>query len=525
MFENLLHSLLDWTARASVLFAAAACVCWLLRRRSAAYRAGIWRAAFAGAAALPLIAGIAPGLPWLPAAPSAQSQTATPAPWRVEAPTSGSALRARVASLSSKAAVGFEQAETPTFPAAAVATTPSTSKLSLASLLGLAWILGSALALFALGRGLVLARRIASSARPVEGARKGTRVVVSSAPQAPFVLDVRPFARPVMVLAHGDVEASSARMVELHEGQHLLRRDGTWFVLARAIAALVWPTPLVWIALRRLRRESERACDDAVLRGGVRASAYAGELVSRATGPRALPVPAMSGGGRWRSNALSERVEALVTAGGDRRPLGQRSRGAVGVVGVLAALSVAALERASATPQANAQDDPAAAVKQESDARRQAAWTRGLAELVAMQDPATGGWRGDVGFKLNDSWRVTAKGVPHVGVTGLAIEALVLAGMQPGVGPYGSAIDRGVAWLLSVQDKEGRFVAHGVRLRAHAQALAGLSFASIAGAEIPPEALRRAAPLLGRSTLLQRGGLALRAWRFLCGHLGDCVSG
>ena len=36
-----------------------------------------------------------------------------------------------------------------------------------------------------------------------------------------------------------------------------------------AVAAILWPSPVAWFALHRLRRESERACDDAVLRGEI----------------------------------------------------------------------------------------------------------------------------------------------------------------------------------------------------------------------------------------------------------------
>ena len=43
----------------------------------------------------------------------------------------------------------------------------------------------------------------------------------------------------------------------------------------------IWFHPLVWIASRRLSLEAERACDDAVLRGGDM-TAYAEQLVALA---------------------------------------------------------------------------------------------------------------------------------------------------------------------------------------------------------------------------------------------------
>lgn len=93
-----------------------------------------------------------------------------------------------------------------------------------------------------------------------------------------------------------------------------------------------------------------------------------------------------------------------------------------------------------------------------------------------MQDADTGAWRGDVGFKLNTSWRVTAEDVPHVGVTGLAVEALARAGVSPsGDSELSRALARGVAFLRDTQDDAGGWSLHGSRLRSHAHALRGMS--------------------------------------------------
>ena len=70
------------------------------------------------------------------------------------------------------------------------------------------------------------------------------------------------------------------RMVLAHELAHIQRHD--WFVqvLADAARAIYWFNPIFWLASNRLRRESEHACDDAVIRLGAAAHCYAEELLA-----------------------------------------------------------------------------------------------------------------------------------------------------------------------------------------------------------------------------------------------------
>ena len=59
-----------------------------------------------------------------------------------------------------------------------------------------------------------------------------------------------------------------------------------WLIqtIAYIVCALYWFHPLVWFGLRRLRSESELACDDDVLSLGIRGSDYARHLVEIARG-------------------------------------------------------------------------------------------------------------------------------------------------------------------------------------------------------------------------------------------------
>jgi beta-lactamase regulating signal transducer with metallopeptidase domain len=64
------------------------------------------------------------------------------------------------------------------------------------------------------------------------------------------------------------------RIVVAHELAHVARHDWLVQMGASIFQAIYWFNPVIWIACRTLRRQSELACDDAVLRLGVEARAY-----------------------------------------------------------------------------------------------------------------------------------------------------------------------------------------------------------------------------------------------------------
>jgi hypothetical protein len=69
------------------------------------------------------------------------------------------------------------------------------------------------------------------------------------------------------------------RMVLGHELAHIKRHDWMVQVLAEAARAIYWFNPMFWLVCSRLRRESEHACDDAVVRMGAAGTHYAEELL------------------------------------------------------------------------------------------------------------------------------------------------------------------------------------------------------------------------------------------------------
>jgi len=121
------------------------------------------------------------------------------------------------------------------------------------------------------------------------------------------------------------------------------------------------------------------------------------------------------------------------------------------------------LEAPAAIPEAPPLELPADKVK--------LAVNKGLDYLRRTQDPATGGWVQDVGFKFNSDYQRTAMAKPHVGVTALALMAFLSGGHLPGRGRHGDVVQRGTDFILKCVDKHSGYVSqHGTRMYSHAYA-------------------------------------------------------
>jgi beta-lactamase regulating signal transducer with metallopeptidase domain len=119
------------------------------------------------------------------------------------------------------------------------------------------------------------------------------RLLRSDAVTMPFACG---FRTPTIVLpadsAHWSADRRSA--VLLHELGHIKRRDLIGHTLGRIACAVYWFHPLVWTAARKLRAESERACDDLALGCGTRASDYAEHLLEIVTSVRNHGTPSVA---------------------------------------------------------------------------------------------------------------------------------------------------------------------------------------------------------------------------------------
>jgi len=151
--------------------------------------------------------------------------------------------------------------------------------------------------------------------------------------------------RPVIVLPSSAERwpEDRRRIVLAHELAHIARND--WFlqICAELARATYWFHPLVWLAARQLRQESERACDDAVLLSGIAPSHYASQLLDLA---RTLE----KSGRAWstalaiaRPTNLERRFAAMLNPSIDRRRLSLEAKFLIPFFALCLLLPLAAL--------------------------------------------------------------------------------------------------------------------------------------------------------------------------------------
>jgi uncharacterized protein (TIGR03435 family) len=183
-------------------------------------------------------------------------------------------------------------------------------------------------------RGEPLLRTLAAQA----GVRRSIDVLLHERIAAPLTCGL---ARPAIVLpidAAGWSDADIRRAI-VHELEHVRRGDWPVQLAARVVCAVYWFHPLAWIAWRNLCLESERACDDAVLRSA-EGTEYAAQLVtlaSRLSHGATRPMLSMAS----RSD-LSTRIDAVLDS--------RQSRGRAGLVNASVTIAIAGLVVCALSP-------------------------------------------------------------------------------------------------------------------------------------------------------------------------------
>jgi beta-lactamase regulating signal transducer with metallopeptidase domain/HEAT repeat protein len=139
------------------------------------------------------------------------------------------------------------------------------------------------------------------------------------------------------------------RAVLFHELAHVKRHDLLGHTLGRVACALYWFHPLVWTAAKKLRAESERACDDLVLSCGAKPSEYAQHLLDMVTSVRRHGAPVMALP-MARKKEFEGRMLAILDPAVRRAAPGKLQSATVVASLAVLSLTVAAVSPATATP-------------------------------------------------------------------------------------------------------------------------------------------------------------------------------
>lgn len=100
--------------------------------------------------------------------------------------------------------------------------------------------------------------------------------------------------------------------VLFHELSHVKRGDFLVMLLCRIACSLYWLNPLSWIVFKLLRKEQEKACDEMVLKAGIKPSTYASALLRLKQAVdvgRYMPSPAIGMAG---NSELNERLTTIL---------------------------------------------------------------------------------------------------------------------------------------------------------------------------------------------------------------------
>ena len=315
--------------KVSIVLLAALAATAALRHRSAALRHWVLAAAVTSALVVPALAAIVPA--W------SLATSANPAP----RPAAGSALVEATFTVAHDGTTAPPQA--------------ASDPLDVARAVLVTWALGALAAGAVLLLGLVRLRGLARRATPLQEER-WTQTLGALLRTFEIRRPVRLLrsADPTMVMTWGAwrpriiLPADAAgwsdkriRVVLGHELAHIQRHDWPVLLVGHLLRALHWFNPLAWVACRRLRQESEHACDDAVLQLGVAPPEYATQLLELVRAARrrdsapALPVARPSG--------LERRVHAMLNANLNRRPPTRVSRAAIASLVLLVAAAAAGL--------------------------------------------------------------------------------------------------------------------------------------------------------------------------------------
>lgn len=306
--------LLETAAKMTLVVASAWIATFLLRRRSAALRHQVWLSAIIASLVLPIVAPILPA--W-------HSHILTVAIERVTGP--GPAAENVSSSASFVVNAIPTRNSNPIWP----------------ELLLFMWAAGFGLGLVRLATGCARMARVRAHSKPLIGdvwvrdtARIATALGISRRVQ--LLESADPAAMPLawglgatrilLPCSARNWNDDRRRIVLSHELAHVARHDCAAQILGELARAVYWFNPLTWLAVARLHRESECACDDSVLNSGIEPRHYAGDLLALARVLDSRPSQWLPALAMARSTHFERRITAMLNPIADRRTSSTKSK-------------------------------------------------------------------------------------------------------------------------------------------------------------------------------------------------------
>ena len=331
--------LLALTAKVTIILGLSWIMAGILSGHSAAHRHRVWAAGILGVLALPLLTMLIPGR-----YSGALGNTATHL-----------VVRAGVVTGTLSSAL----------PPVAVRHLRASSYGNLAYAVILIWALGFSYSALKLLAGFMRLARICAVSKPLLGVewtcvvaelsesfavRRPVRILQSSSPMCmPVAWGV---LRPRIIVSP-DADGWSQerrRMVLAHELAHLGRQDWLLQLCAELMCCAYWFHPLAWIAARKPRRESEQACDDAVLNSGIPAPDYAAELLELVRTLASSSRRSATALAIVCSSDLERRINAMLKTSVNRSCLSRRAKLIVAAVASCVLVPLAAIRVPAQNP-------------------------------------------------------------------------------------------------------------------------------------------------------------------------------
>lgn len=179
------------------------------------------------------------------------------------------------------------------------------------------------------------------------GFKHGTALLTSSELHSPISWGV---LRPVILLNDEALEARhEAEAIIAHELAHVRGLDWAKLLMARAVTAIFWFNPLVWILAREAHQLREETADDAVLAANVESADYAQLLVGVARHDCKGLLLGAHGVAPGRGS-LTRRVRRVLDASLPRTPVARGFAAGMALGVVAAAAPLAAVTFAPTAP-------------------------------------------------------------------------------------------------------------------------------------------------------------------------------